>query len=56
MSEGYAPGDFAASLRKIGASQLDYFVEGGQAVNIWAEVYSAAAPGVTDLFKIRDLG
>ncbi len=49
MSEGYAPGDFADPLRKIEASRLDYFVEGGQAVNIWAEVYSAAAPGVTDL-------
>lgn len=49
MSGDYAPSDFALSLRKIEASQLDYFVEGGQAVNIWAEVYSAAAPGVTDL-------
>lgn len=49
MSEGFAPADFALSLQKIEASQLDYFVEGGQAVNIWAEVYSAAAPGVTDL-------
>ena len=44
MNDGYAPGDFAPSLRKIEASQLDYFVEGGQAVNIWAEVYLAAAP------------
>lgn len=49
MSGGYTPGDFASPLRKIEASQLDYFVEGGQAVNIWAEVYSEAAPSVTDL-------
>lgn len=28
---------------------MDYFLEGGQAVNIWAEVYSAAAPGVAEL-------
>lgn len=49
MSEGYAPGDFASPLRKIESSQLDYFVEGGQAVNIWAEVYSEAAPSVNDL-------
>jgi len=48
MSEGYAPDDFAEPLRKIEASQLDYFVEGGQAVNIWAAVYSEAAPGVID--------
>lgn len=48
MSGGYAPSDFASSLRKIEASQLDYFVEGGQAVNIRAEVYSAAAPEVTE--------
>lgn len=48
MSEGYAPDDFAEPLRKIEASQLDYFVEGGQAVNIWAEVCSEAAPGVID--------
>jgi len=48
MSEGYSPRDFASSLRKIESSQLDYFVEGGQAVNIWAEVYSEAAPSVTD--------
>lgn len=38
MSGGFAPADFALSLQKIEASQLDYFVEGGQAVNIWAEV------------------
>lgn len=49
MSGGYTPGDFASPLRKIEASQLDYFVEGGQAVNIWAEVYSEAAPSVNDL-------
>lgn len=48
MSDGYSPADFAASLRRIEASRLDYFVEGGQAVNIWAEVYSEAAPGVND--------
>ena len=48
MSEGYSPGDFASSLRKIESSRLDYFVEGGQAVNIWAEVYSEAAPSVAD--------
>lgn len=49
MSSGYSPGDFAPSLRRIEESRLDYFLEGGQAVNIWAEVYSAAAPGVAEL-------
>ena len=48
MSDGYAPGDFAPALRRIEASRLDYFVEGGQAVNIWAEVYLDAAPEVTE--------
>jgi hypothetical protein len=49
MSVGYSPGDFELPLRRIEASGLDYFVEGGQAVNIWAEVYAATAPGVADL-------
>lgn len=32
--------DYAAFLHKLGASNTDYFLEGGQAVNFWAEYYS----------------
>ncbi len=31
--------DYAAFLRDLGASNTDYFLGGGQAVNFWAEFY-----------------
>jgi hypothetical protein len=33
--------DYASFLRDLGSSGADYFLEGGQAVNFWAEYYSA---------------
>ncbi|MDP4722177.1 MAG: hypothetical protein NWS48_13205 [Akkermansiaceae bacterium] len=33
--------DYAAFLRDLGTSSTDYFLGGGQAVNFWAEFYSA---------------
>jgi len=32
--------DYSAFLNKLGTSNTDYFLEGGQAVNFWAEYYS----------------
>lgn len=33
--------DYLSFLQDLGASGLDYFLEGGQAVNFWAEYFSA---------------
>ena len=33
--------DYASFLRDLGSSGADYFLEGGQAVNFWAEYFSA---------------
>jgi len=49
MRHDFSPGDFESQLRRIEASRLEYFVEGGQAANIWAEVYAATVPAITDL-------
>lgn len=37
--------DYVSFLRDLGASGTDYFLEGGQAVNFWAEYYSAKGAG-----------
>jgi hypothetical protein len=39
-------GDYLVFLRDLGASGADYFLEGGQAVNFWAEYYSAKGADV----------
>ena len=45
-TEGLSPDDYASALLTIDGSGLGYFVEGGQAVNIWAQAYSSEAPNV----------
>lgn len=37
--------DYLSFLRELGADGDDYFIEGGQAVNFWAEYYSAKGIG-----------
>lgn len=44
--------DYAAFLRDLGDSRADYFLGGGQAVNFWAEFYSARDCGA-DLVAFR---
>lgn len=44
--------DYSAFLRDLGASKADYFLGGGQAVNFWAEFYSAMDAGA-DLTSFR---
>ena len=44
--------DYAAFLQDLGESKADYFLGGGQAVNFWAEFYSAR-DGRDDLLAFR---
>jgi len=37
--------DYLSFLKDLGASGADYFLEGGQAVNFWAEYFSAKGAG-----------
>ena len=37
--------DYLSFLQDLGASGADYFLEGGQAVNFWAEYFSAKGAG-----------
>ena len=45
----FDPGDFAEDLRIIERNEFKHFLEGGQAVNVWAEVYSEANPRIASL-------
>jgi hypothetical protein len=40
-------GDYFAFLRDLGSSGAYYFLEGGQAVNFWAEYYSEKDSGAS---------
>jgi hypothetical protein len=54
--KGFGPHDFAPQLRAMEASGLEHFLEGGQAVNVWAEVYASECPALVELapFTSRD--
>lgn len=46
MTRGSEFGDYLEFLRELGASGAAYFLEGGQAVNFWAEYFSARGAAV----------
>ena len=48
-SDRFSPHDFADELSALEAAGHRHFLEGGQAVNIWASVYLKSSPKLEDL-------
>ncbi|QJE99148.1 hypothetical protein [Luteolibacter luteus] len=49
MTTGFRPDNFGDQLRKLEEGNFKHFLEGGQAVNIWAQLYSRVVPELEQL-------